>query len=494
MTLALLAALGLAAFAAEPPRRARAVVLISVDTLRADALRSMPRLSAFAAREGVLFTQARSAATWTLPSHASMFASAPAARWRIDQEAGWPLPRAPVVLPELFASAGFRTAIFHQGPQFAFGLDRGFETARASTRPFSDALAWLGALPAGERYFLVVHTLEVHDYAWRASGACGGGRGSRAVLRANRASCRALRRAYDAAAACMDAPLAGFLGELARRPEWRATSLVVTSDHGESLCERAGPENVPSHGHAIEPFEEVVRVPLIWKRPVSASAVRADLAWGLDVGPTLLGEAGLKPPKTFEGRDLFAEGSSAPEALFLEGSQGTAVLAGRFKLVGGKLFDLEADPLETQDASGRLPAQARRLRGLRASFLERTPVSPLRVSVKGATNATRCRLVVESKPAPRYWRALTAEDGDIHQTTPSGFVAEFDLKHHEDSREFAVEPAGAEPQAGLECGGRAEPGLIHRREEKWAWPWPDHVTADQDVIDELRAAGYLPPK
>ncbi|MEM6457561.1 MAG: sulfatase, partial [Acidobacteriota bacterium] len=163
-----------------PPR---SVVLIVLDTLRADRLGSYghdqptsPRLDAWAARRAVRYERALAPAPWTLPSHVALFTGLPAHAHGVDHVRAR-LGAAPPTLAAILRDAGYRTAAFTGGAFLtpAYGLDRGFETfvaatpdddpARELTTSVRRALDWLdqARIDGDERpFFLFLHTFAVH--------------------------------------------------------------------------------------------------------------------------------------------------------------------------------------------------------------------------------------------------------------------------------------------------------------------------------------------
>src|SRR5262245_48440453 len=157
---------------------ASSVVLLSVDTLRADALLGergehtlMPRLLRRAMTEGQLFRNAYATSTWTLPSHVSMLSGRyPASHGAND------LLAADIAggghLPSVLERYGVATLGIVGGGfvSAAFGLDSGFREWHEVPIGRSD-LDWFAteALAAmervkGERFLLFLHTYFVHDY------------------------------------------------------------------------------------------------------------------------------------------------------------------------------------------------------------------------------------------------------------------------------------------------------------------------------------------
>ncbi len=142
---------GVAACSAKEPVQGPNVVLITLDSVRADVLgaygddprfterSSSPRLDRLAA-EGLLVEQAYSSSSWTLPSHVSIFTGQPDLVHAVEQDGHEIHPSLPL-LSETLQRAGYRTAGFYSGPYLdkAFGFARGFDTYEAC---YGDDLRW----------------------------------------------------------------------------------------------------------------------------------------------------------------------------------------------------------------------------------------------------------------------------------------------------------------------------------------------------------------
>ena len=160
------------ASAARPPN----IVMVFMDTLRADHVHcygydrpTSPNLDRLA-RQGTLFENAVSQASFSLPSYATVFTSLyPSQHGMLES---WKkLAPAAQTLAQVVAANGYRTAAFvgggHLMPQY--GLDRGFETYK-SIGDFSSlfwtvpaALGWLDSRGADDKpFFLFVHGYDVH--------------------------------------------------------------------------------------------------------------------------------------------------------------------------------------------------------------------------------------------------------------------------------------------------------------------------------------------
>ncbi len=271
----------------QPPPPIRNVVIITIDTLRADRVGAYGYAAARTAaldglaRDGVLFTHAYAAAPVTLTSHASLmtglYPPGHGARdngMRVDLK----LP----TLAERFASAGFATGAFVAAFPLdrRFGLNKGFQTygdrmprgpdgRLANERPgrtvVDEALAWLDQ-HRSDRFFLWVHLFEPHaPYGNPADPADaqrpGTTRYDEDIGEADRQTARLLEGLRDA----------------------RANTLVVfAADHGEAFGEH---EEV---SHSVFVYDTTLRVPLIMAGPGLPHGTQvADEVSLVDVAPTL---------------------------------------------------------------------------------------------------------------------------------------------------------------------------------------------------------------
>lgn len=333
-------------------RRADApnVILISIDTLRADHLPSYgygrdtaPFVDEYFARGGVLFESTTAASAVTAPSHMTIFTGLqPSAHGVTDGLRT--LARTIPTLPEELRAHGVTTAAFtedgwvgvHQG--FARGFDRFVENKSADVmvpegqvdRTFAQARAWFER-HGDRRFFLFVHTYQVHaPYApppRYAALFADAGADPPPHLRA--------MADYDREIRYVDDELRGLVAALERAGLAEHTVLVLTSDHGEEFLEHG----LVSHGGHL--YEESVRVPLLLRGPGFPAGLRvATPVAQADLMPTLLGLFGVAPPPGGQGRSLLdlARGGDAPglagRPLFSEGLVKFQAGAG-----GGRSFD-----------------------------------------------------------------------------------------------------------------------------------------------------------
>lgn len=447
-------------------RRPTNVVVIAIDTLRADRLGcygygrpTSPRLDALA-REGVVFEQAIAQSPWTLPSFASILTGVLPQRHGAGQgkncllvPCAAPSPEHPL-LPEIFRAAGYRTASFVSNG-FAgapVGLGRGFERAdgwSVGTRAVAASVEWLAA-HREERLFLFVHIVEPHapfgppdaagpELLDRAYDGPVGTRADVAVLArvATDADRRRVSDLYDADVWKADALAGQVLDALDRLGIDDRTLVVVVADHGEELYERG----TAGHGHSL--FDELLRVPLIVRWPGRTPRGRiAQQVRAMDVFPTVLEAAGLPVPAGLDavGLGALARGGPAPpetsaavaEFTFI-GSELRGLRNGREKLVVDvdrdqtRLFDLDGDPGETADVAAGRPERVAELRqALAASDLNATP--GLYLWGRGGAAARRVRVTLES-PAGGLGATVTtwAEAGDVAVVSPGGRTLTVDL-------------------------------------------------------------------
>ena len=374
--------------------RARNVVLLSIDTLRADHLEAYgyarptsPFLAELAAR-GTLFEQAYSQAPWTLPSHGAMLMSRhPSSLGEGPWERPRRLPDEAHSIAEVLRDAGVRTrAIVNKGFVSAvFGLDQGFEHYGEHDKPLEltvrRAGRWLDTLESDERFFLFLHTYEVHEYQPPAEVAAefvGPYDGfldelgeklpmfvqdralGRDMPELDEVDLAHLIDLYDATIREADDAVRDLWAMLEQRGLADDTLLVITSDHGEEFLEHGG----TGHGYTLH--DENLRVPLILVHPSLPARRVAEQVRLIDLAPTIAELAGLDAPSDWEGLSLTAllEGDTTPRPAFAEQAHRpfASVRTGDLKYILGEhdaveLYDLASDPHETTNLAGEHPAE-----------------------------------------------------------------------------------------------------------------------------------------
>jgi choline-sulfatase len=398
----LAAALPLAA-AAEPPVPVRRVLLVTIDTLRADHVGAYggpvptPAIDALA-REGLLLLEACTPTPSTGPAHASLFTGLYPWRHHVLDNAV-PLPDELPRLAGWMGAAGFSTAAFVSSyiVHERFGFGRGFEvysftptegyTWRGRPRErfwtrgqvvVEAAMSWITA-HAGERFFVWVHLFDPHSpYAPPADFRFS--EDAPVSLEAKRippgvrdaSELAALIRAYRGEVSYADAQVGRLVERLRILGLLDATAVIVSSDHGEGL----GDHGLLEHGANLH--DELVRVPLVLRAPglprgrrLTGSAQLEDLAPtiltlagvavppgldGLDLGPWLAGREERSPRAAVLGRRKHYRGQ--PDRFFLRDwpRKWIGDSSGR-----GRAFELEEDPLEQAGSvRAELPEALRR--------------------------------------------------------------------------------------------------------------------------------------
>jgi arylsulfatase A-like enzyme len=399
------------------------IVLVSLDTLRADHLTpygyaraTSPSLARFAG-ESVRFDAAHAHSTATLPSHISLLTSLLPPSFGITRagehgsQASTRLRLAdPVVtLAQVLERHGYRTAAFTDGGYVHpfYGFDRGFEhfsVTRANEGAYWNGFRkslgrmedWLDELLASSAQpppvFLFLHTYDIHepysapkpfdrtwtDLDYRGFRAERGFEARPVELSRRRAelTARDVERVvgfYDNGIRATDQALGRLFAGLRKRGLYDDALIVVLSDHGEEFLDHG------DFGHGPRVYQELARVPLLLRLPGGAEAGRAIAGpVGLiDVAPTLLDLAGLPIPASFSGRSLRAVISGDDDGAWLEErplyvdaplvkSDVAALRRGPWKLIRSgrrsELYHLGDDPGETRDLASRQPQRARALR------------------------------------------------------------------------------------------------------------------------------------
>ncbi len=396
---------------------APSVVLISLDTLRADRVgvyghptNATPVLDGLA-RAGTLFETAYSPSMSTYPSHQAFLKGVYPRSTNGD----------PAVRPvaDLLRDSERLTAAFTGGGWISatLGFDRGFDTyyshnhnvAAAGSRDptrfdgpvvFASGAAWL-ARHAGAPFFLLLHTYDVHDRAPFIDAFKSPFEAAVAWNTFPPARQAEMVAYYDRLVEEVDVLVGRFLAELDRLGLAERTLVVVTSDHGEGLWEH----RMAGHG-CNKPYEEFVRVPLLlrWPGRVPADRRIAEPVSLVDVAPTMLALLGLPVPAWMHGRvlpgiDAPPDGAPGPP-VFTHCDDWLMVRGERYKLITfrtnphiDELYDLAEDPKERtsliltrRSAADPLREQAR------AYWAGSNAASPARPAPEQLDEPTRARL------------------------------------------------------------------------------------------------------
>ncbi len=400
------------------PREPPNIVLIGIDTLRADAVSSYgsarpttPHLDRLAL-EGVRFADVVTVAPWTAPSFASIFTGLMPSRHGVVDRLT-PLAEALTTLPERLRDAGWRTqAVAYKSFLYNLGFEQGFDewlnvprgdrnAADVATRaaefltrhhdrrfflflhlddphqPMRMPPAFLTrfAAPAALERFDIALPLDLGLWPWLE---CQGCRSRQEIEGEYRALTRAV---YDGAVAFLDDRIGSVLAALRAHDVYEETLIAVVSDHGETLWDLG---HAFGHGGMRQ---EVLRAVMMIKppgeSPIEPGTVVAARVRTTDLAPTLLELAGLDPgPPSAESRSLVAlargrERGRDPVAVSENpGARLIAVRHGDWKYVTEyfpesiprqELYDLASDPGERINRAGDEPE---RLAELHADLLD----------------------------------------------------------------------------------------------------------------------------
>jgi len=420
------------------------IVLITIDTLRADRLGSYgsargltPSLDAFA-REATRFTAAVSQVPLTLPSHATIVTGLHPAHHGVRTNDGFRMSPTVPTLAAALKSAGYATGAFVGGYPLrrSSGLAPGFDRydddfldspgaiERSADAVLESAEAWIDT-NAAQRFFAWIHLFDPHSPYTPPPPFAAAHRDS----------------PYDGEVAYTDAAVGRFLDHLRQRDLFAAATIVIVADHGESL----GEHGERTHGTFL--YDSTIRVPLLIKMPARRSTVRLkpDTPRTIDVpvettdlAPTIAAVAGATLDRT-DGQSVLPLIDGAPgdpdraayaesyyQNVLLGWSPLRAVRTARWKLVEAprsELYDLEHDPGELQN---RLEERAALAGGLQRALhaLEsggRTGATPAPAAsdsaerlrslgyASGSTVPTAATGAIDPKDRIAVWAAI--EDG-----------------------------------------------------------------------------------
>jgi len=418
------------------------VLLVTLDTLRADALgvyggrAATPNLDRLAS-SGARFTFAHAHAVVTLPSHTSILTGQLPYEHGMRDNSGFRVKDGTPSIATQLKAAGFTTGAFVAGFPLSkrFGLTPGFDVyddqmpelkgdvsfsmpERRADVVVSKATEWIGAQSG--RSFTWVHLFDPHspyspppEFAARYSS-----------------------QPYDGEVAFVDHALGPLFDRLATLS--RPTVVIVTSDHGESLGE---------HGeltHGMFAYEPTLRVPLIVatidpaQRRASQGRVIDSPARHIDIAPTVLDVAGLQPASGLLGsslREVIAAGDGPDRPMYFEAMtynlvRGWAplrgVITGREKYIDlpiPELYDLAADPRESRNLAAGTPERLQVLGNTLRTYDVALPSRPGQESADVAATLRSLGYVTGSAPAKKAYteaddpKRLAEVDRDLHTAT-----------------------------------------------------------------------------
>lgn len=411
--------------------RPKHIILITIDTLRADYLGCygqkevetpyMDRLS----RKGALFEQAYSQVPQTTPSHTSIFTSLYPQNNGVLRNC-FTLSDSYTTLAEVLKSYGFATGAFVSRPvlKARYGLNQGFDVYahawrwdnnlaeklydlwdREDSLPFMDsvsktALRWLEH-NQGRKAFLWVHwfhphrpyeppppfgTLYTKDY--KGPYECTEETLSKIhkeKIALSPEDIDYFRGMYGGEVTYSDLQVGFLMEKMDKLNLWEDSLLILTADHGESLY-----DHEYFFGHSVLVYECTLRVPLIIVMPSKVpqgKRINSSFVRSIDIMPTLLSlaEIPLGEGDGIDGRDFsslllgkVADSHGLQKVMsvtYASGMEKVAIRNGRWKLHLNsgdskvELYDIEEDPEEKQNLASAMPEK---IAELKSQWLELT--------------------------------------------------------------------------------------------------------------------------
>lgn len=406
------------------------VLLVTIDTLRADALgayggrAATPHLDGLAS-DGIRYDFAHAHSVVTLPSHVSILTGLYPFQHTVRDNSGFRVPAGTETLATRLRNAGFATGAFIGAFPLdsQFGLDAGFDlyddrlnevsgptdfafSERRATEVVNAAVAWLDAQRG--KWFAWVHVYDPHAPAAPPEPFAS----------------EYADNLYAGEVAFTDAALEPLFDRVRAAGE-RPTLVIVTSDHGEGL----GDHGEPTHG--VFAYEATLRVPLIVAQYRDGRATAGALdrrprvshlaAQHVDIVPTVLDALGATQPGERPGRALLTQtrGSAALRPSYFEAlspslNRGWAPLTGvmvdRDKLIDlplPELYDLARDPGEERNLIGDA-TDRRRL--LEVRLREFGPTEPGQRRVEDPETAARLRALGYTSGSAASGKTYTEDD------------------------------------------------------------------------------------
>jgi arylsulfatase A-like enzyme/Tfp pilus assembly protein PilF len=431
--------LAVSAFATTPakPKAARPnVILITIDTTRADRMGFLgsdrgitPNLDAFA-KQGIVFTRAYSHVPLTTPSHATILTGT-YPQFNHISDLGDPVGKSIPYLPAILHQHGYATAAFVGGAVLdprdaAPGFDRGFDTydagfhqqtpgegrydsvERRASVVVDHATAWLAKHPK-RPVFLWVHLYDPHDpydppEPYKTKYAA---------------------NPYDGEIAYADANVGRLLDELRKRFVYDNSIVAIMADHGEAFGEHGERE------HGVFLYDETIHVPLLLRLPAQRDAgMRIDERVGLaDVAPTILQTVGIPAPPQMQGTSLTGMTKMPTDrAIYAESeyahiAYGWAILrswrSGKYLFVQApkrELYDQTSDPGALNNVASDAAAVADTLSSQLDEFHRKTSSTSVAKSAADPKAAENLRALgyVSSEGTPKEDRSKPAIDPKDH--------------------------------------------------------------------------------
>jgi choline-sulfatase len=356
------------------------IVLISIDTLRADHLPiygyrkvQTPAIDALAA-DGVVFDHAYSHAPQTLPAHTALLSGRLPFETGVRDNVGFAVKAGERMLPQMLRDRGFATGgivsayVLRKETGIAQGFDF-FDGEMPASSPElsigqvqrdgaeSEAIAerWLD-MQRSSRTFLFLHLYEPHKPYTPPERF-------------------AQYAPYDGEIAYSDEIVGRLIRYLKSHQLYDRSTIILLSDHGEGLGDHGEQE------HGLFLYDEAIHVPLVVKPASNVGGGRrvGAVVQHIDIVPTILDLVKAPAPGNLRGRSLrplIEDSGELPEqAVYSEAlyaryhfgwSELTALTDGRYRYIKAprqELYDLERDPHERQNVATDRPQPSQALRG-----------------------------------------------------------------------------------------------------------------------------------
>ncbi|MAE61930.1 MAG: hypothetical protein CMJ49_11310 [Planctomycetaceae bacterium] len=381
-------AIGLIIWFSQPAHpRPRNVIIISLDTTRADHLGGYgntrtitPNIDQFAA-QGVLFETVYAPAPMTLPSHATMMTGLDPPAHGVHDNLTYKLHEDHTTLADILGRRGFETGALISTfvLDSRFNLDQGFaayddhlggdaevhNNERVAGQTVDRALDWMRQ-NADLPFFMFLHFYDAHDPYEPPEPF-------RSRFKDN---------LYAGEIAYMDQQVGRVLDELTSLGLDDETIVIVVADHGEML----GSHGERTHSYLI--YQPVIDVPMIIRTPGSLTDHRVTEPVGIvDVAPTICGVLGINALDDTNGEDLSPflfdpDLQVDPRTFYCESvtpmtySAGPllGLIDGQWKYIHGpspELYDLAADPAESNNVAAAHPQTVAKLNEQLRQFLKK---------------------------------------------------------------------------------------------------------------------------
>ena len=428
-----------------PEYPAAPVIIISVDSLRADRLPmfgyrrvATPHVDRLRA-DAILYTNAYTHAPLTFPAHASLLTGLLPFEHGVRDDVGHVLREGPTIQRSLKAN-GYAT-----GAAVSAYVLRGSTGLSADFDEYEDSVPWRGDVPAheihrpgrvtseiaakwidarvsGEPFFYFLHLSEPHapyepDAPFRSR----------------------YRDRYDAEIASADAVVGAFLDRLRGSGLYDKAIIILLSDHGESAGDHG------EHEHGVLLYRATTHIPLLLKLPGSRGRGRTiETPVGLiDVAPTIAALTGLSPLLARHGHSLLAlpkQRRVYVESLYprihLGWSELRSLAGGQYQYIEApeaELYDLFTDPRQRTNIIARKPDVVRRMRTELAGYRDRGTVTSPVAGQLPERKERSVALGALSRAArllrARRWDAAAKAYGEVAKDNPDMAAAWSGLGH-----------------------------------------------------------------